>query len=100
MESTVDYKERIIGYIKRNRVSSTEVADCLGKTGALPGVTPVNRGHFAVGNVYWTYAYGETNWHVHDQIQDVAEDDVVLTEVFECADRAIYGDLVAKYLIL
>ncbi|PCI14866.1 MAG: demethylmenaquinone methyltransferase [Thiotrichales bacterium] len=96
----MDYKERIIGYIKRNRVSSTEVADCLGKTGALPGVTPVNRGHFAVGNVYWTYAYGETNWHVHDQIQDVAEDDVVLTEVFECADRAIYGDLVAKYLIL
>lgn len=95
-----DYKSRIIDFIRRNRVSSTEVADCLGKTGAIPRVVSVNRGHFAVGNVFWTYAYGETNWHVHEQIQHASEQDVVITEVFECADRAIFGDIVAKYLLL
>lgn len=100
MTTSSDCKSRIVDFIKRNRVSSTEVADCLGKTGAIPRVRSVNRGHFAVGNVYWTYAYGETNWQVHEQIQHVSEGDVVLTEVFECHDRAIFGDLVAKYLLL
>ncbi len=31
-------KEKIIDYIRKNRVSSTEVADALGKTGAVDGV--------------------------------------------------------------
>lgn len=100
MEQKTDDKRKIIDFIKRNRVSSTEVSDCLGKTGAIPRVRPVNRGHFAVGNVFWCYAYGETNWHVHEQIQRASEGDVILTEVFDCADRSIFGDLVAKYLLL
>ncbi len=33
-------KEQIIDFIKRNRVCTTEVADCLGKTGALENVMP------------------------------------------------------------
>lgn len=96
----IDYKSQIIDYIKRNRVSTTEVADCLGKAGAIPRVRSVNRGHFAVGSIFWTYAFGETNWHVHEQIQAVSQGDIVLTEVFECGDRSVYGDLVAKYLLL
>lgn len=93
-------KNQIVDYIRRNRVSTTEVADCLGKTGALPNVRSVNSGHFAVGNVFWAYAYGETNWHFHEQIQRVNEGDIVFTEAFECGDRAIYGDIVSKYLLL
>lgn len=97
---TTDHKDRIIDYIRRNRVSSTEVADCMNKSGAVAGVQAVSRGHFRVGNVFWAYAYGESNWHVHEQIQDVKEGDVVLVEAFDCGDRAIFGDLVSKYLIL
>lgn len=95
-----EYKSRIIDFIRRNRVSSTEVADCLGKTGGVLGVGPVNRGHFAVGNVFWVYAYGESNWKFHEQIQYVSEGDIVFTEVFDCADRAVFGDIVSKYLLL
>ncbi len=95
-----DWKERIIDYIRRNRVSSTEVADCLDKTGGIRNVRPINSGHFKVGNVFWAYAYGESNWDVHEQLQHVQEGDVVYVEVFDCADRAIFGDLVSKYLIL
>ncbi|MBW5448459.1 RraA family protein [Cohnella sp. CFH 77786] len=93
-------KNEIIDYIKRNRVSSTEIADCLGKTGAIPDVTAINRGQFKVGNVFWAYAYGGTNWDVHEQVQHVQEGDVVFIEVFDCGGRAIIGDLVSKYLIL
>ena len=53
-------KKKIIDYIRRNRVCTTEVADCLGKTGVLENVMPINRGHFKVGNVKWVYAdHGE-----------------------------------------
>lgn len=95
-----DFRSEIINYIKRNRVSSTEVADCLGKTGAINGVRSLNRGHFKVGKVFWTYAHDESNWDMHKQLQCVREDDVVLVDVFECNDRAIFGDLVTKFLVL
>ncbi|SFR58547.1 RraA family protein [Anaeromicropila populeti] len=93
-------KEEIIKYIKRNRVSTTEIADCLGKKGSLYGIHPINRGHFRVGNVFWTYASGESNWNVHDQIRKVQENDIILVDVFQCGNRAILGELVAKYALL
>ena len=93
-------KQEIIEYIKRNRVSTTEIADCLGKTGAIKGVVPINRGHFCVGNVKWVYAYKSTNWNVHEMIVDVQENDIVFIDVIDCEDRAIIGELVSKYLLL
>ncbi|AZV47324.1 demethylmenaquinone methyltransferase [Nautilia sp. PV-1] len=93
-------KEKIIDFIKRNRVSSTEVADCLGKSGAIKNVKAVNRGHFAVGNVFWVYAFNGTNWDVHEQIQNVKEGDIVFIQVFDNFGKAVFGDLVSKYLLL
>ncbi|GIP19109.1 hypothetical protein J40TS1_47510 [Paenibacillus montaniterrae] len=93
-------QKKIIEYIKKNRVSSTEIADCLGKQGVVSGVKAINRGKFKVGNVFWVYAYGGSNWDMHEQIQGVKEGDVVFIEVFDCEDKAIFGDLVAKYLLL
>ena len=61
----MEIRKKIIEYIRINKVSTTEVADCLGKTGALPNVMPVNRGQFHVGKVKWVYAYNESNWDVH-----------------------------------
>ena len=52
----MEVREQIIKYIRVNKVSTTEVADCLGKTGVLPNVMPVNRGQFQVGKVKWVYA--------------------------------------------
>ncbi|AKB27252.1 hypothetical protein MSSAC_0548 [Methanosarcina siciliae C2J] len=91
---------QIISKIKRNRISSTEVADCLGKSGDIPGVVPLNIGHFRVGRVRWTYALNESNWEFHEQIIDVEEGEVLLLEPFDCNGRAIFGSIVSKYLIL
>lgn len=93
-------KSKIIDYIRRNRVSTTEVADCLGKTGALKDVMPINRGHFKVGNVKWVYAYNESNWSVHEQIVDTQENDIVMVDAFNCNGRALFGELVSKYILL
>lgn len=93
-------KAKIIDFIRRNRVSTTEVADCLGKTGVIENVMPINRGHFKVGNVKWVYAYAESNWDVHEQIISTEENDVVFIEAFDCKHRAIIGELVCKYILL
>jgi len=93
-------KEKIIDYIKRNRVSSTEIADCLGKKGAIFNANAINRGHFTVGNVFYVYAANGTNWDVHKQIENVNDNDIVFIEVLDNLDKAVFGDLVSKYLLL
>ncbi len=93
-------RERIIEYIRENRVSTTEVADCLGKTGVLPHILPINSGQFKAGVVKWVYAYNESNYEVHEQLREVEKGRVIFIEAFDCKDRAIIGELVTKYLIL
>lgn len=95
-----DIKAKIIDYINRNRVSTTEVADCLGKTGVLEGVMPINQGQFRTGNVKWVYANENSNWDVHRMIRDTKEGDIVFIEAFNCGKRAIIGELVSKYILL
>ena len=96
----MDIKAQIVDKIKRNRISTTEVADCLGKSGAFKDAHAVNRGHFAVGVVKWIYAYEESNWTIHEQARDIPEGSVVLIEAFDCGDRALMGELVSKYMLL
>lgn len=96
----INLTEKIIDKIKRNRISSTEIADCMNKTGAIQNVSALNDGHFKVGKVFWTYAYNESNWEHHEQIVNSPENAVVITEAFNCKNRAIFGELVAKYLLL
>lgn len=93
-------KDKIIDFIKRNRVTTTEVADCLGKSGVLPDVMPITPGLFKVGTIKWVYAQKESNWDVHEQVISVQEDDIVMIDCFECNGRSVIGELVCKYILL
>ena len=84
----MDIVEKIIEYIQTNKVSTTEVSDCLGKSGVLPNIYPINRGQFQAGRVKWIYAYNESNWEVHEQARNVQKGDIVYIECFSCKDRA------------
>ena len=95
-----DIQKEIIAYIKRNRVSTTEVADCLGKTGAVANVHAVNRGHFCVGAVRYIFGHTESNWPIHDQARFVQEDEVVLMDGIDVKGRALVGELVSKFILL
>lgn len=92
--------EQIVDLIATNRISTSEVSDCLGKTGALKGMRPLNQGHFRVGPVRFIYAYNESNWELHEQAQDVGKGEVVVCEAIDCGDFGLFGGLVAKFLVL
>ena len=96
----MEIRDKIIDYLVRNRVSTTEVADCLGKTGALPDIMPCNSGHYRAGKIIWIYAYEESNYPVHEQLQHIEDDCVVFVDSIDCGDRAIFGELVSKYILL
>lgn len=96
----MEIKERILDRLRTNRISTVEVADILGKKGAIEGVFPQNDGHYKAGEVHLAYAYNESNWPVHKQIEDVQEGDVVIIETVNCNDRACIGDIMMKYMLL
>ncbi|MFT5755352.1 MAG: 4-hydroxy-4-methyl-2-oxoglutarate aldolase [Alteromonadaceae bacterium] len=91
---------KIISFIKKNRVSTTEVADALGKTGVLADVLPVIEEQHEVGRIHCVFAANESNYQVHDEINKVKENDIIIVFVHNCAERAILGDLVSKYSLL
>jgi len=93
-------KEQIIDFIKKNRVSSVEVADALGKSGVLPGPKPLATGQHVVGEVQYIYGHSESNWPIHEQGKDVKEGGILYVDTFLCHDKAAFGDIVAKYFLL
>lgn len=96
-----DIKEKIINYIKKNRVSTTEVADCLGKSGVLDEILPINAQHFQVGEVQYIYAIEESNWSVHEELdRNPQTEKIVFIDGIDVNGRAIIGDIVSKYIIL
>jgi len=96
----MNIEEKIISNINKNRISSTEVADALNKSGVIDGIIPVNGGLHVTGKVEYIYAFDETNWPVHVQARNIQEGSIVFVDTFNCNNKAIFGDLVAKYLIL
>ena len=90
----------IIKYIEQNRVSTTEIADALGKKGSLSSLQSLNKNIHIVGKVKTIFASFESNYSVHKEIIDVEKDDIVIIFTHECQNRAIIGDLICKYLTL
>ncbi len=95
-------KEDIINYIRKNRVSTTEVADALEKSGAIESLKPLNSNNnlHKVGRVRCIFASYESNYYVHDQIRRIKENEIPLIISYKCNNKAIIGDLISKYLIL
>ncbi len=93
-------KNDIINLIRKNRISTTEVADALGKKGVIPNVLPINQGLHKVGPVQFFYAYNNSNWELHEQIQECEEGNIAYFQAINCGESALFGDLVSKYLML
>lgn len=97
----MEIKEKIIAYITKNRVSATETADCLGKTGAIADVLPINPGHFAAGEIQYLYAVQDSNWTVHEELDKFpVTGKIILIDAIDVHGRAVIGDIVSKYILL
>lgn len=100
MKQAEQIQKKIIDYIYRNRVSTTEVADCLGKKGAIEQVAPINRGLFQAGPVHYIYGHSESNWSIHEQARFVSKGEIVIMDGIQVNSRALVGELVTKFLLL
>ena len=97
----MNYLEEALSLIDTNKISTTEVADVLGKTGQVEGPHALTPGLFRAGEVKLIYAINNSNWHVHKQRAeaDDIKDKILFIYNVNC-DRAIFGDLVSKYIML
>ena len=90
----------ILEQISTNKVSSVEVADALGKEGVIPNLKPLNSGKYVAEKVYYVSTWSCSNWPLHEQIQNVPKNSIVFVDTFNCENRAVLGDLVAKQLFV
>ncbi|PJZ61813.1 RraA family protein [Leptospira adleri] len=95
-----DIKKKIISLIEKNKISTVEVSDALGKRGVLPGFKPLTKGRHIVGEVAYVFTYHESNWPLHKQVETIEECKVVFVDAFDCGEKALFGDIVAKYISL
>lgn len=94
------YANKILDFCIENRVSTTEVADALGKSGVLPNVGPINFDQYRAGPVRAIFTANNSNYAVHEQIRDVQKGEVVIIFTHQCDGRGIVGELVAKFILL
>ena len=97
----MSFFDQVIELIETNRISSTEVADVLGKTGQIEGVHTLNRGLYKAGEVKVIYAINNSNYEVHKQLAecDDMKNKILFVYNVNC-DRAVFGELVSKYILL
>lgn len=93
--------DKAIEMIEANKISTTEIADVLGKTGQIEGTQALIPGLFKAGIVKVIYAINNSNYEVHKQLaeSDDIKDKILFIYNVNC-DRAIFGDLVSKYIML
>jgi regulator of RNase E activity RraA len=93
-------EEQLLSTIRRNRISSVEIADAQSKTGVQEGLSALNAGHYAAGQIEYVFTHSESNWPLHKQIESVREDTILYVDAIGCGDRAVLGDIVSKYLFV
>ena len=92
--------DEIVSLIRTNRISTTEVADALGKQGVLPKIGPMSPDIHRVGPIRVLFAANGSNHLVHRGLPSLQPGEVGVVFTDGCEDHAIFGDLVSKYAIL
>lgn len=90
----------MVEFIRKNRISTTEVADALGKTGVLDGIGPAIPDLHCVGPARAVFAANDSNYAVHEQMRDVQPGEIPVVYTQGYSNRAVFGDIVSKYVTL
>ena len=92
--------EEAVNLMEANKISTTEVADVLGKTGQIEKVHALNQGMYVAGEVAFIYAINDSNYEVHRQLAEKDIKGKILFVYNVNCSRAVFGDLVSKYILL
>ena len=84
----MNIQNEIIEYIRLNRISTTEVADALGKTGVMQNIIPVINDIYKVGRIHPVFIAYSSNYALHEQVRNIKANDVVIVFTHECDGRA------------
>jgi 4-hydroxy-4-methyl-2-oxoglutarate aldolase len=95
----MNLKASLTDLLVRDRISTTMACDVMNKSGWINDITPINRGHHLAGEVKYIFAHAGTNYHLHKQISDTEEDKIIFVDAIDCDQRAVFGDIVANYLL-
>lgn len=93
-------RDEIVRFIRQNRVSTTEVADALGKSGVLRGLSPVTPDFHRVGPARALFTAHCSNYALHEQARELQPGEVAVVFAHGCEDRAVLGDLISKFILL
>lgn len=93
-------RNKIIDYIRKNRVSTTEVADALGKSGVLGKVAPITNDHHVVGRIRCIFTAHHSNHDLHEQVRKVKEGEIAMIFTHDCEEHAVIGELISKFLLM
>jgi 4-hydroxy-4-methyl-2-oxoglutarate aldolase len=96
------FADKIIEIINNLELTTTEIADALNKTGIIPLCYPIsgiNKNEVKVGFVRTMFAANGSNWEVHEDVEKIEANEIPVIFTENCNDRAIIGELVAKYMI-
>jgi regulator of RNase E activity RraA len=98
---SVDKRLALIEYLSKNRVSTTEFADAMGKVGFIYGPKPLQQGLHIVGNIRHVQCEELNNSNVHSMILNLEKGDILFVEVISpSTEVAIMGELMVKSAIL
>lgn len=89
----------IIDFIEKNRISTAEIGDALGKVGGIDGVVPLIKDLHFVGEVFYTFAYADSNWMIHNDAINVSKNSVVFIENLDNTNKALFGEIVSRFII-
>jgi 4-hydroxy-4-methyl-2-oxoglutarate aldolase len=95
----MNIKDKILDYLIKNKLSTTEVADAMGKTGVVKGVSPINKGDYKAGYVRLCFAWDNSNYNVHEQFKEIKEGEIVFICPYKFDDVAVLGEVMAKYAL-
>ena len=95
-------RAEVIEYLKKNRLSTTEFADALGKIGHIKGPKPLRNGLHVSGRVRHILTPQANNSNVHSLISELEKGDILLVDVIGPIENeiAIMGELMVKSAVL
>lgn len=98
----MNIKQEIINFIRVNRLSTTEIADAMGKVGHLRDAHPLNSGKHCVGEIRHLVVNSANNSSIHKAITFLEKNQILLVTSDREAIQSIafMGELMIKAALL
>ena len=91
--------EYFVEIIQNLKLTSSNVADALGKKGRVTKALPLHTSvRPVVGIVYHTAGIDGSNWLIHKQLANIEAGNIAYVENMGCNELAMFGGLVSEYV--